>query len=287
MLGDVPSPDPWLTAAHALRYELQTRHRQAEDAAFGALLGRMRRGELTPEDVTTLRSRIVSRAAADALGDSVVRLYSRNAQVDAYNARRLARLSAASEHVYVYRASVEPKRIAGARAAADVARDGRAEMLRRMRVLPTTTLRTGARVMLLANVDLELGLANGSTGTVIGFTEPSTTLAPMPIVAFDHGITTSVAPRTWKFEAETEFRGSFTQVPLVLAYALTTHKAQGLTLRSVLIDCSPESQFDYHMAFVGVSRATSLAGVYFSAFSSSAVRTLRKVREFYDAIAAA
>jgi len=248
----------------------------------------MRRGELTPEDITTLRSRIVSRAAADALGDSVVRLYSRNAQVDAYNARRLARLPAATEHVYVYQSTVAPKQgAAAARAAADVVRDGRAEMLRRMRVLPTTALRAGARVMLLANVDLSRGLANGSTGTVLGFTEPSPALAALPIVAFDHGVTTPVAPRTWTFEAETEYRGSFTQLPLVLAYALTTHKAQGLTLRSVLIDCSPESQFDYHMAFVGVSRATSLAGVHFSAFSSSAVRTLRKVREFYDAIAAA
>lgn len=132
-----------------------------------------------------------------------------------------------------------------------------------------------AQVMLIANVDPDSGLVNGSRGVVVGFC-PSTEL---PIVEFVNGIKKPVGTHTWSIE-DYEFI-SRAQVPLKLAWACTTHKSQGATLDSALIDIGT-SNFEFGQAYVALSRARSLDALYVYDFDPTAFKANPKVKKFYS-----
>ena len=95
------------------------------------------------------------------------------------------------------------------------------------------TLAIGARVMLCRNIDTKNGLVNGSIGSVIAMTSNST------IVKFDHiAEPYSVERVKSKLMLMKTFYVYRKQFPLILAYAVTIHKCQGLSLDSAIIDLS-------------------------------------------------
>jgi hypothetical protein len=73
------------------------------------------------------------------------------------------------------------------------------------------------------------------------------------------------------------------QVPLILAWALTIHKAQGCTLEIAEIDAG-SAIFECGQTYVALSRVKSLEGLYLSSFDASRVRIHRKVQEFYETL---
>lgn len=120
-------------------------------------------------------------------------------------------------------------------------------------------LKVGARVMNLVNRDLEthrglpVFIANGQLGTVTEFTDASV------LVKFDNsGSEPLEVPKfTWRWS---EYREpSFTQIPLRLAYAMTVHKCQGLTLDEAHLDI--RAAREPGQAYVAVSRVRTLAGL--------------------------
>ena len=139
-------------------------------------------------------------------------------------------------------------------------------------------LAVGAQVMLLKNLNTEAGLVNGSRGVVVGFTETS---FPLPVVKFKNGLQHTVDYATWDcFDLEGVKRK---QIPLVLAYAITIHKAQGATLDCVLIDVGA-STFEYGQAYVALSRLRNLDSLYIWNLEPEAFRTHTKVKEFYESL---
>jgi ATP-dependent exoDNAse (exonuclease V) alpha subunit len=146
---------------------------------------------------------------------------------------------------------------------------------------PELTLKERAQVMLLVNQDPEAGLVNGSRGVVTGF-------SPMdgaPLVKFLHGppFPVKVMPHEWKSDADNEEDAVVrTQIPLRLAWGLTTHRSQGSTLDSALIDIGP-SVFEYGQAYVALSRARSLDSVYVFEIHPRAFRAHPAVKAFYAA----
>ena len=118
-------------------------------------------------------------------------------------------------------------------------------------------LKVGAKVMATQNVS-NSGYQNGSTGTVVGMHTDSIH------VQFDH-LTKPVAVKRYKWTAASKNNGqnSFTQFPLMLAYALTVHKAQGLTLKKLIVD--PTGRFFAEgQAYVALSRVTDPSGLSLS-----------------------
>ncbi|EEH09926.1 DNA repair and recombination protein pif1 [Histoplasma capsulatum G186AR] len=88
-------------------------------------------------------------------------------------------------------------------------------------------------------------------------------------------------PETWKIELPNgEVRAQRTQVPLILAWALSIHKAQGQTLQRVKVDLG--RVFEKGQAYVALSRATSQAGLQVSRFDPRRVMVHPKVLEFYS-----
>ena len=217
--------------------------RQA-DPRFLALLGAMRQGRITPPDEAVLRGIVSSRSAIEASETHVV-LTPNNANANRINR---ARLEALETKPHTFEADVQ----------------GTFEE----RAFPTEAdleLKEGARVMLIRN-DPEGRWVNGSLGTVEGFSGKS-------VIVSIEGRAYEIEPAAWEkyrydLDKETkkvkrEVIGTFKQMPLRLAYAVTIHKAQGLTLEKVYIDFD-SGMFAHGQAYVAFSRARSLEGLEIS-----------------------
>jgi len=123
----------------------------------------------------------------------------------------------------------------------------------------------GARVMLKKNKDVDAGLVNGSVGTVVGF-GISTKKTTVDIHSVDIQFTNMDAPVTiyresCSFEVLKGIFYTRKQFPLMLAFAITIHKSQGLSLQSVIVDAG-ETTFGCGMVYVALSRVTTLQGLH-------------------------
>jgi hypothetical protein len=132
--------------------------------------------------------------------------------------------------------------------------------------------------MLLTNMDIEHGLVNGSRGVVERFCEGTTSDSKYPMVKFRNGEVIIISPATWASEDVDGLTRE--QIPLRLAYPLTIHKAQGATLDCSLIDIGV-STFEYGQAYVALSRAKNLEGLYIHEVSAAAFRAHPLVKKFY------
>jgi ATP-dependent DNA helicase PIF1 len=137
-----------------------------------------------------------------------------------------------------------------------------------------------AQVMLIANIDPEAGLVNGSRGVVAGFCPSS----HLPMIEFMNGARKLIGQHNWPIE-DYEFCAR-SQIPLRLAWACTTHKAQGCSLDSALVDIGA-GNFEYGQAYVALSRVRSLEALFVHDFDPAAFRAHPTVRAFYQKMAVA
>jgi len=141
-------------------------------------------------------------------------------------------------------------------------------------------LKKGTNVMCTVNLDLDIGICNGSIGVVIDF-QPNVTGIPIPIVRFSNGIVKQIPIKYWQSE---EFPVlAIGQIPLCYAWAITIHKIQGATLSLAEIDIG-HNIFEYGQSYVALSRMKDLDGLYLSGFSPSKIKVHPKVKAFYCAI---
>lgn len=136
---------------------------------------------------------------------------------------------------------------------------------------PDLHLKKGARVMCVAN-DPEGKFVNGSLGWVRAFasSDEKNETEPSVIVQLDEGGEIAVSPHTWTVyrstydrktrSLEQEKLGSFTQIPLKLAWAVTIHKSQGKTFDQVTIDLG-RGAFAAGQTYVALSRCRSFEGL--------------------------
>ena len=254
--------------------ELSTIMRQQGDSRdaiqFREALDHLRIGEVTRAHWETLARRVQSNLSLDEVPsfDDALRIYGKKAAVTALNRDRMRDLRAP---VYVIEASHE-----GSNAhTADTAEGGN---------LPAKLpLCLGARVMLLENIWTERGLVNGSMGTVHNIVWAPETVnewrktPPLAVfVTFDdydldgpHLTSNDGKAFVPIFRSKREFyRGatalSRTQFPLMEAFAVTIHKAQGMTVDRAVLDIS-QPDFALGMSYVAVSRVRSLGGIMFEA----------------------
>lgn len=134
------------------------------------------------------------------------------------------------------------------------------------------TIKVGSQVMCIANLD-EITV-NGSQGVVIGFERG------FPVVKFSK-ITRVIEPHIWKNE---KYEGyGIQQIPLILSWAITIHKAQGITLDEACINIG-SSVFEYGQTYVALSRIKSLDGLYIKSLDVSRIKANPKVIDFYKKI---
>lgn len=150
-----------------------------------------------------------------------------------------------------------------------------ADELKKLVVREVLELRVGARVMLVKN--LTPTLVNGSTGVVTSFNE-----AGMPVVTFDNRESETMAPINFDVFYRGKVMATRIQVPLILAWAITIHKSQGMSLDFVEVDLT--KVFADGQSYVALSRARSLEGLAISGFSKGRIRANAKAKEFYESL---
>jgi ATP-dependent DNA helicase PIF1 len=134
--------------------------------------------------------------------------------------------------------------------------------------------------MCIVNIELTNGemLCNGSQGIVVRF---STMDKKQPVIRFNNGFEMTMNYHIWPSE---NIPGvGVSQLPLILAWALTIHKAQGATLDVAEIDAG-SGIFECGQTYVALSRVKSLEGLYLTSFDARKIRIHKKVQEFYQAL---
>ncbi|XP_022056365.2 ATP-dependent DNA helicase PIF1 [Acanthochromis polyacanthus] len=137
-------------------------------------------------------------------------------------------------------------------------------------------LKVGAQVMLTKNLDVARGLVNGARGVVVAFESGKNGL---PRVRFLCGVTEVLKQERWVFKSGGGIYLSRQQLPLKLAWAISIHKSQGMTLDCVEISLA--RVFESGQAYVALSRARSLEGLRVMDFDPSVVRADPDVLVFY------
>lgn len=144
-------------------------------------------------------------------------------------------------------------------------------------------LKINAQVMMIRNSFNKDGIINGSLGIVKDFSKKK-----YPIVEFANGKILTIAPESWVLEqidSETRIKkieASLTQIPLILAWAITIHKSQGLTLDK--ISCDLSQSFSPGQSYVALSRAKSLEGVFIESINFDKITANDEAVKFYKDI---
>jgi ATP-dependent DNA helicase PIF1 len=149
-------------------------------------------------------------------------------------------------------------------------------------------LRVGARVMFVRN-NQEKGYANGTLGVVVGFDTGSSadsspganifsTGSGVPIIRIANGREIHADRESWIIEEDGKIKAEISQIPLRLAWAITIHKSQGMSLDAAEIDLS--KSFVAGMGYVALSRVKSLAGLKLVGFSHNALQIHPEILEF-------
>lgn len=232
--------------------------RQA-DAEFSTALNSCRVADYTPALAGILRARY--RAVDPNPEKKPVIIHTHNKDVDEINRVELEKIK-------------EPEQ---KYAAIDTGKEGPVKMLQQNCLAPTElVIKIGARVMLLWNVNTSIGLANGSVGTVTRIAE----YTRRPWVMFDNGIEQEIENQTWEIKESGKVLASRTQCPLRLAWAITAHKSQGMTLDKAQVHLA--DAFEYGQAYVALSRVKTTAGLFIQSGKKESIKAHPLAVEFYQ-----
>ena len=224
---------------------LTEQHRQ-DSGDFLQLLNEIRDNEVSDYSIEKLQARI---NAEVAINFQPTKLYTHNVDVDSINNSELEKLSN-EDHVY-YMSFQGDKNLV--------------KTLSDNCLAPSELhLKKGAIVMFVQN-NFSKGFVNGTLGEVVGFNKQT----DFPMVrTLDDRVITAV-PASWSIEEGDELIAEIAQVPLRLAWAITIHKSQGMTLDAAQIDLS--KAFVSGMGYVALSRVKSLDGIKLIGINSRAL----------------
>lgn len=238
--------DAWRAARPLVCY-LSEQHRQ-EDAAFLEILLALRRDDVTPTHTEMLDERRITVEHMREL--RVTKLFPHNADVDAINNAELAKIPD-EERVFLME-SIGP--------------EGLVEGLKRGCLSPERLILKKNAIVMFTKNDLEGHYVNGSMGTVVGFGRETGN----PVVKLRSGEFVTATPDEWAIEEKGKVRARIVQTPLRLAWAITIHKSQGMSLDAAVVDLS--GAFVAGQGYVALSRLRSLAGLHLLGYNRAALQ---------------
>lgn len=210
-------------------YVLTESFRQTADSKFLSILNRARLGCAREHD----RAWLVANASAE-VGPNAPRLFSKNHQVWDYNDRKLAAIQALAFFFAGDEWGNVPK----------TGTDGSVFGL---------LVKVGARVMLTSNRTEWRSVHNGSCGVVTAINPPT---GSSITVRFDNGEHLQIKRIVHEYKKNDEVVGTRTMFPLILAWAVSIHRAQGATLDCMVTDLS--QCFAKGQAYVALSRVRDI-----------------------------
>ncbi|MFA7169349.1 MAG: PIF1 family DEAD/DEAH box helicase [Candidatus Paceibacterota bacterium] len=231
---------------------LEEQHRQS-DKKFLRVLKDIRDASVTEETLAILQKRINKPVKSEI---KPTKLHTHNFDVAEYNLQELFKLDK-DESVFEMEANGVHNLV---------------ESLRKGYCLAPQALglKVGAIVMFVKN-NFNKGFVNGTLGKVMAFDEDS----GYPVVETFSGDLIIASPEQWVIEDGKEILASVRQVPLRLAWAITVHKSQGMSLDAAEIDL--RKTFEFGMGYVALSRVRSLAGMCLVGFNEMALRAKEEI----------
>lgn len=227
----------WVEAAPVVCY-LTEQYRQTKNE-LNTILNQIRSNDVDESAVQLLQETRYNEHTIEP-----TKLYSHNADVDAMNEQELKALQA-DEEVYFAKKSGNPKMMEA--------------FVKSLIVQEKLVLKKGCKVMFLKN-DHDRGIMNGTLGVIADFVNDPDEKGPYPMVQLMDNRKVLATPEIWSINNE---KGtpmvSFEQVPLRLAWAITVHKSQGMTLEAAEIDLA--KAFEPGQGYVALSRLKELDGL--------------------------
>jgi ATP-dependent DNA helicase PIF1 len=233
-------------------HALSANMRQKGDDAFKGLLDRVRWGVCDERDLETLQK---CRDTVFPSGIVPTRLYAKNINVDSINKREFDKLETDTyEHETWY------------------LNEGSKKWATANKIPEKVHMRVGAQVMCTRNIPT-LGVVNGSRGVITDLFQDSVTIRLLDGGFVRMGVVT-VSP----------FDNPYIEVrylPLKLAWAITIHSSQGMTIDALEVDLGPDI-FTYGQAYTGLSRARSLSTVRVTNVVAKSFLTSSTVKRFFN-----
>ena len=241
----------WEELAPTICY-LSEQHRQW-DEDYLKVLNDIRSSEVNEATYERLAGRM-HKKPEDGL--AFTRLFTHNRDVDAINNAQLAKINKPAR---IFRMEEEGIREL-------------AEALKKGCLAPEElVLKEGAAVMFVKNNPYK-GYMNGTLGTVTGWDDDG-----WPVVTTNNGPEITVYPASWMIEDDDKTLAEICQVPLRLAWAITVHKSQGMSLDAAVADLS--KSFTYGMGYVALSRVKSLSGLCLLGINQTAFLVDQEIAE--------
>lgn len=230
--------DAWKHMRPVICY-LTEQHRQS-DKRYLSVLTAIRKNIYNETHHEYLQERQIDQAAAHAHTSTVTRLFPHNADVDEINTRELAKLET-PPNIFSMTTRGKDSVVAG---------------LQKGCLSPERLeLKLGAIVMCTKN-NTQKGYVNGTLGTIVGFEQGT----KYPIIETRSGERITIEPVDWVIEENGKQKASITQIPLRLAWAITIHKSQGMSMDAAVMDL--REVFEYGQGYVALSRVRTLDGLY-------------------------
>lgn len=255
-----------------LKTVVLTKNYRQKEKDFIKVLSDMRVNALTDEDIKFLQNRDFM--YDDDLSE-VLHIFATNNEADGYNNMMLRRVDSKEYHLYAFDGVYRNKKLV---TTPTTVRE--TNMFKRIDNVCNAdkdiVLKNCARVMLLINLDFEKGLINGSCGTVMEIDDEYVN------VLFDNGVTAKIQQHDFEFYNNEELVAVRKQFPLRLAYGITIHKSQGMSLDKLVVDCS--RIFEKGQAYVACSRIKTSDGLYLRNFTPERVMVDQKVVDFYNKV---
>ena len=232
---------------------LDKQHRQQDDFEFVNILDRIRENKAGEDVLNKLKTRLYKKISCQI---KPTKLYTHNANVDAINSFELSKIQEKEEKYYMI----------------SEGQDELINFLKKSCLAPEIlSLKIGAVVMFVKN-NFNRGYVNGTLGKVIDFDKNG-----WPIIETKSGKKIIAAPTSWKIEKNNVILASIKQIPLRLAWAITVHKSQGMSLDAAEIDLS--KSFERGMGYVALSRVRRLDGIKLMGINQMALRVSQQIVE--------
>ncbi len=244
---------------------LTEQHRQ-DDAGLLSLLSAIRSNSLEDFHHEELQSRTNNKKK---VADDTTQLFTKNVAVDSLNEEKLASLIG-KEEIFIMTSK-------GSKALVEGLKNGCLSP-------ETLRLKKDAVVMCTKN-NPGAGFANGTLGVIVDFERGTR----YPIIKTHDGRRITVAHMDWVVEEDGKVKASISQIPLRLAWAITVHKSQGMSLDAASMDLS--DVFEYGQGYVALSRVRTFAGITLRGYNQRALEVHPEVlitdRIFRDASSSA
>lgn len=206
-----------------------------QDLNFLAVLNDIRSNEISDTSLGLLTSRINKSVASDL---TPTKLYTHNVDVDAINNFELKKINSEPK-IYTMQCRGEKHLI---------------ESLKGGCLAPEELILKKDAVVMFVKNNFDKGYVNGTLGEVIDFDEED-----YPVIKTVKGGEIAARPTSWTIEENDTIKAEISQVPLRLAWAITVHKSQGMSLDAAEIDLS--KSFTFGMGYVALSRVRTLDGI--------------------------